>query len=77
MKHVRIKQEKTNITTINVNPNLPEAIKDIFHSLAPGKAFGVDRVDQCKFTGKPRIHLIDDNGFDTFGWVYEEFTEAI
>jgi hypothetical protein len=74
--HVRIKQDKRPQDVINVNINNPKAWS-IFDSIKPGRAFAVDHVDKCPVGGQRRLHLLDINGHDVFGWVYEEFTEGL
>lgn len=41
------------------------------------KAHGVDHIDKCPETGKNRVHLLDDDNFEVFAWVYQEFTEMV
>ena len=77
MKHVRIKEEKIANTTVHLFVLFPNIAVDKCKMLTEGKAFGVDHIDLCSLTGRNRIHLLDDNGFSTFAWVYEEYTEEI
>lgn len=77
MKYVRIKKELKNSAKIHLDVLFDSSSlsnpKD--HSL--DRAFGVEKVDKCPITSKTRVHLLDFEGMNVVGWVFEDFTETI